>query len=201
MNLKKLLADALFLDARVYHYRSCGYDEASAYALASQDLAEQQRASAASAAEMERLEKSREHYRESMAALEERRRKLSEENPWIYEEAEKFRQEAVRKPPGSAKKQERRTVNLSLLRWYAYFPPYGFGLFCSHRIYSHRIKRSPIRKGRVSLDKAAQQKREDDPSSRFQHIDLLISSYISRVPRWKGPSPCRSRCGQSFRGA
>ena len=49
MNLKKLLADALFLDARVYHYRSCGYDEASAYALASQDLAEQQRASAASA--------------------------------------------------------------------------------------------------------------------------------------------------------
>ena len=83
MNLKKLLADALFLDARVYHYRSCGYDEASAYALASQDLAEQQRASAASAAAMERLEKSREHYRESMAALEERRRKLCEKNPWM----------------------------------------------------------------------------------------------------------------------
>ena len=36
----------------------------------------------------------------------------------------------------------------------------------------------------------AQQKREDDLSSRFQHIELLISSYISRVPRWKGPSPC-----------
>lgn len=96
MSLKKLLADALFLDARVYHYRSCGYDEASAYALASQDLAEQQRASAARVAEMERLEKSREHYRESMAALEERRRKLREENQWIYEEAEKFRQEAIR---------------------------------------------------------------------------------------------------------
>ena len=32
-----------------------------------------------------------------MAALEERRRKLREENPWIYEEAEKFRQEAARK--------------------------------------------------------------------------------------------------------
>ncbi len=80
---------------------------ASAYALASQDLAEQQRASAASAAEMERLEKSREHYRESMAALEERRRKLSEENPWIYEEAEKIpsgsRQEARR----SKKKKNR----------------------------------------------------------------------------------------------
>ena len=113
----------------------------------------------------------------------------------------KGRKNSVRKPPGGAKKQERRAVNMSLLRWYAYFPPYGFGLFYSHRIYSHRIKRSPIRKGRVSLDKAAQQKREDDPSSRFQHIDLLISSYISRVPRWKGPSPCRSRCGQSFRGA
>lgn len=85
MNLKKLLGDALFLDARVYHYRSCGYDEASAYALASQDLAEQQRASAASAAAMERLEKSREHYRESMAALEERERKLYEEHPWLVE--------------------------------------------------------------------------------------------------------------------
>ena len=103
MNLKKLLADALFLDARVYHYRSCGYDEASAYALASQDLAEQQRASAASAA-MERLEKSREHYRESMAALEERRRKLREENPWIYEEAEKFRQEAAQRREEARKK-------------------------------------------------------------------------------------------------
>lgn len=86
MNLKKLLADALFLDARGYHYRSCGYDEASAaYALASQDLAEQQRASAASAAAMERLEKSREYYRESMAALEERERKLYEEHPWLVE--------------------------------------------------------------------------------------------------------------------
>ena len=113
----------------------------------------------------------------------------------------KGRKKLVRKLCAFAKKQERRTVNLSLLRWYAYFPPYGFGLFYSHRIYSHRIKRSPVRKGRVSLDKAAQQKREDDLSSRFQHIELLISSYISRVPRWKGPSPCRSRCGQSFRGA
>ncbi len=34
---------------------------------------------------MERLEKSREHYRESMAALEERERKLYEENPWLLE--------------------------------------------------------------------------------------------------------------------
>lgn len=85
MNLKKLLADALFLDARGYHYRSCGYDEASAYALASQDLEEQQRASVNRAAAMERLEKSREQYRESMAALEERKRKLYEEQPWLLE--------------------------------------------------------------------------------------------------------------------
>ena len=80
------------------------------------------------------------------------------------------------------------------------YPPYGFGLFYSHRIYSHRIKEVRSEKAGF-FDKAAQQKREDDLSSRFQHIDLLISSYISRVPRWKVPSPCRSRCGQSFRGA
>ena len=85
MNLKKLLANTLFLDARGYHYRSCGYDEASAYALASQDLTEQQRASVNRTAAMERLEKSREHYRESMAALKERERKLYEENPWLLE--------------------------------------------------------------------------------------------------------------------
>lgn len=85
MNLKKLLADALFLDARGYHYRSCGYDEASAYALASQDLAGKRRSSVNRAAAMERLEKSREHYRESMTALEERERKLYEENPWLLE--------------------------------------------------------------------------------------------------------------------
>ena len=96
MILKNLLGDALFLDARVYHYRSCGYDEASAYALASQDLAEQQRASAASAAAMERLEKSREHYRESMATLAECQRKLREGGPLVREGAEKARQEALR---------------------------------------------------------------------------------------------------------
>ena len=97
---------APFFESRQFQifYRSCGYDEASAYALASQVLAEQQRASAASAAAMERLEKSREHYRESMAALEERRRKLCEKNPWIYEEAEKFRQEAARKREEARKK-------------------------------------------------------------------------------------------------
>ena len=85
MNLKKLLADALFLDARGYHYRSCGYDEASAYALASQDLREEERSSVNRAAAMEQLEKSREHYRETMAALEERQRKLYEEHPWLLE--------------------------------------------------------------------------------------------------------------------
>ena len=39
-----------------------------------------------------------------MAALEERRRKLREENPWIYEAAENFRQEAARKREEARKK-------------------------------------------------------------------------------------------------
>ena len=53
---------------------------------------------------MERLEKSRAHYNETMAALTEQQRKLREENPWIYEEAEKFRQEAIRIQEESKKK-------------------------------------------------------------------------------------------------
>ena len=53
---------------------------------------------------MERLENSRAHYNETMAALAEQQRKLREENPWIYEEAEKFRQEAIRIQEESKKK-------------------------------------------------------------------------------------------------
>lgn len=99
MSLKKLLVDAFFLNAKEYHYRSCGYDAVSAYALASRDLRQQEGNSsnaAASRAAMERLEKSRAHYNETMEALAEQQRKLREENPWIYEEVEKFRQEATR---------------------------------------------------------------------------------------------------------
>lgn len=109
----------------------------------------------------------------------------------------KGRKKLVRKPCAFAKKP----VNLSLLRWYAYLSPLRFWaiLLPSNLLTSNQKKSGPKRP--VSSDKAAQQKREDDLSSRFQHIDLLISSYISRVPRWKVPSPCRSRCGQSFRGA
>ena len=108
---------------------------------------------------------------------------------------------SVRKPPKGAKKQERKTVNLPRLRWYAYLSPLRFWamLLPSNLLTSNQKKSGSERP--VSLDKTAQQKREDDLSSRFQHIEWLISSYISRVPRWKGPSPCRSRCGQSFRGA
>ena len=92
MNLKKLLSDALFINAREYHYRSCGYSETSAYALAARDLRGQEQSSndAANNAEaMARLEKSRAHYNETMAALAERRRKLYEENPWLLEKKEK----------------------------------------------------------------------------------------------------------------
>ena len=39
-----------------------------------------------------------------MTALEERKRKLREENPWIYEEAEKFRQEAAQRREEARKK-------------------------------------------------------------------------------------------------
>lgn len=107
MRLKKLLADAFFLNAKEYHYRSCGYDAVSAYALASRDLRQQGGSgsnSAASRATMERLENSRAHYNETMAALVEQQRKRREENPWIYEEAEKFRQEAIRIQEESKKK-------------------------------------------------------------------------------------------------
>lgn len=88
MRLKKLLADAFFLNAKEYHYRSCGYDAVSAYALASRDLRQQEgngSNAAASRATMERLEKSRARYNETMEALAERRRKLYEKNPWLLE--------------------------------------------------------------------------------------------------------------------
>lgn len=42
------------------------------------------------------LEETRKDYNETIAALEERERKLREKSPWIYEGAEKFRQEAIR---------------------------------------------------------------------------------------------------------
>lgn len=201
MSFKEFLLDVLDRTVNASWYRSvgCSPDEASFLAdMEANSRNTSRRSRQLSDEEIKtRIEESRKGYDEAMATLAECQRKLREGGPLVREGRKKL----VRKPCAFAKKQERRTVNLSLLRWYAYFPPYGFGLFCSHRIYSHRIKRSPIRKGRVSLDKAAQQKREDDPSSRFQHIELLISSYISRVPRWKAPSPCRSRCGQSFRGA
>lgn len=113
----------------------------------------------------------------------------------------KGRKKLVRKPCAFAKKQERRTVNLSLLRWYAYLSPLRFWaiLLPSNLLTSNQKKSDPERPGFFGQGSPA--KTEDDLSSRFQHIELLISSYISRVPRWKGPSPCRSRCGQSFRGA
>ena len=88
MSLKKLLADAFFLNAKEYHYRSCGYDAVSAYALASRDLRQQEgngSNAAASRAAKERLEKSRAHYNKTMAELAERRHKLYEKNPWLLE--------------------------------------------------------------------------------------------------------------------
>ena len=191
-----LKALKISLDASVY--RDLGFSEDESFSFALTDNSSSVKGAAAISPEKLRAIKEAGKKRErELAALEQRQRKTREENPWIYEEAEKFRQEAARKREEARKKPLTCLASVGM----HICPPYGFGLFYSHLIHSHRIKRSPIRKGRVSLDKAAQQKREDDLSSRFQHIELLISSYISRVPRWKGPSPCRSRCGQSFRGA
>ena len=56
---------------------------------------------------------------------------------------------SVRKPPKGAKKQERRTVNLPRLRWYAYYPPYGFLtiLLPSNLLTSNQKKSDPERPG------------------------------------------------------
>lgn len=96
MILKKLLSNALFINAREYHYRSCGYSETTAYALAARDLREQEQPSNAAsnnAEIMARLEKSRTHYNETMSALAERRRKLYEENPWLLEQKEQAKKD------------------------------------------------------------------------------------------------------------
>ena len=60
----------------------------------------------------------------------------------------KGRKKLVRKPCAFAKKQERRTVNLSLLRWYAYLSPLRFFG------YSTPIESTPIESKEVRSGKA-----------------------------------------------
>ncbi len=61
----------------------------------------------------------------------------------------KGRKNSVRKPPRSAKKQERRTINLPLLRWYAYLSPLRFWaiLLPSNLLTSNQKKSDPERPG------------------------------------------------------
>ena len=56
---------------------------------------------------------------------------------------------SVKKPPKGAKKQERRTVNLPLLRWYAYLSPLRFWaiLLPSNLLTSNQKKSDPERPG------------------------------------------------------
>ena len=69
----------------------------------------------------------------------------------------KGQKNSVRKPPGSAKKQERRTVNLSLLRWYAYLSPLRFWaiLLPSNLLTSNQKKSDPERPGFFGQGSAA----------------------------------------------
>ena len=115
----------------------------------------------------------------------------------------KGQKNSVRKPPGSAKKQERRTVNLPRLRWYAYLSPLRFFGY-STPIESTHIESKEVRSGKAGF-LWTRQPSKNGRTIRPPVFSILICLFhlifISRVPRWKGPSPCRSRCGQSFRGA
>lgn len=89
MNFKQFLIDVINLNTAETIYRMKGFSEDGAHFWALYDQNMQKASPSLSPAErraaMERLEKSRAHYNETMAALAERRRKLYEENPWLSE--------------------------------------------------------------------------------------------------------------------
>lgn len=100
MSLKEFFLDVLDRTVNASWYRSvgCSPDEASFLADMETNLTRSTRAPQTITEEeiKDRLDKSKARRNETMAALVERQRKTREENPWIYEEAEKFRQEALR---------------------------------------------------------------------------------------------------------
>lgn len=108
MGFKDFFLDVLNRTVNASWYRTVGCSPEEASFLA--DMEANMSVSNRTARELsdENFEKhlatSRAHYSETMAALAERQRKLREENPWIYEEAEKFRQEAIRIQEESKKK-------------------------------------------------------------------------------------------------
>lgn len=69
----------------------------------------------------------------------------------------KGQKNSVRKPPKGAKKQERRTVNLPRLRWYAYLSPLRFWaiLLTSNLLTSNQKKSDPERPGFFGQGSAA----------------------------------------------
>lgn len=100
MNFKSFLLDVLNRTVNASWYRSvgCSPEEASFLADMEANLAHAAHASPKITTEeiKDCLDKSRARRNETKAALAERQRKIREENPWIYEETESFRQEAMR---------------------------------------------------------------------------------------------------------
>ena len=134
-----LKALKISLDASVY--RDLGFSEDESFSFALTDNSSSVKGAAAISPEKLRAIKEAGKKRErELAALEQRQRKTREENPWYMRK----QKNSVKKPPKGAKKQERRTVNLFLLRWYAYLSPLRFWAIL---LTSNQKKSDPERPG------------------------------------------------------
>ena len=97
-----LKAFKISLDASVY--RDPGFSEDESFSFALTDNSSSVKGAAAISPEKLRAIEAGKKRERELAALEQRQHKTREENPWIYEEAEKFRQEAARKREEARKK-------------------------------------------------------------------------------------------------
>ena len=98
-----LKALKLSLDASVY--KDLGFSEDESFSFALMDNSSSAKGTSAISPEKMRAIKEAGKKRErELAALEQRKRELREKSPWIYEGAEKFRQEAARKREEARKK-------------------------------------------------------------------------------------------------
>lgn len=105
VSFKSSLLEAFKISMDASVYRDLGFSEDEAFSFAIMDNSLSARETAAISPEKMRAIKEAGKKREQeLAALELRKRKLQEENPWIYEEAEKFRQKAIRIREESKKK-------------------------------------------------------------------------------------------------
>ena len=109
MNFKSFLLDVLNRTVNASWYRTVGCSPEEAAFLADMEANMNPLVRTTEAASEDEIEKSLKrscsHYNETAAAIAERQRKSREENPWIYEEAEKFRQEASRIREAAMKKK------------------------------------------------------------------------------------------------